>query len=45
VGNVPTIEWLRIQSGRIASIRLYYDQLPWQRLRQVMAERATQATA
>lgn len=45
VGSIPTIEWLHVQDGRIASIRLYYDQLPWQRLRQLLAERATRATA
>lgn len=45
VGSIPTIEWLHVQNGRIASIRLYYDQLPWQRLRQLLAERAARATA
>lgn len=45
VGSVPTIEWLRIRDGRIQSVQLYYDQLPWQRLRQLLAERATRATA
>jgi ketosteroid isomerase-like protein len=45
VGSIPTIEWLHVRDGRIASIRLYYDQLPWRRLRQMLAERATRATA
>jgi ketosteroid isomerase-like protein len=45
VGSIPTVEWLSVTDGRIASIRLYYDQLPWQRLRQLLAERANRATA
>ncbi|HKY34771.1 MAG TPA: nuclear transport factor 2 family protein [Polyangiaceae bacterium] len=45
VGVVPTIEWLGFEAGRIRSVRLYYDQLPWQTLRQELAKRATQASA
>jgi len=45
VGSVPTIEWLQIQGGRIRSVKLYYDQLPWQTLRQELAKRASRATA
>lgn len=45
VGSVPTIEWLRIESGRIRSVKLYYDQLPWQVLRQELAQRASRASA
>jgi ketosteroid isomerase-like protein len=45
VGVVPTIEWLGFQSGRIRSVKLYYDQVPWQTLRQELAKRATLATA
>lgn len=45
VGVVPTIEWLGFQAGRIRSVKLYYDQVPWQTLRQELARRATQATA
>jgi ketosteroid isomerase-like protein len=45
VGALPTIEWLRIEDGRIQSVHLYYDQVPWQTLRQELARRATQATA
>jgi len=45
VGVVPTIEWLGFEAGRIRSVRLYYDQVPWQTLRQELARRATQATA
>lgn len=39
VGVVPTVEWLRLEAGRIASVRLYYDQVPWQALRQELARR------
>ena len=45
LGVVPTIEWLRIENGRIRSVQLYYDQVPWQRLRQELANRAAQASA
>jgi len=41
VGRIPTIEWIRLREGRIAAIRLYYDQLPWQTLRQEIAKRAS----
>jgi len=40
VGAVPTIEWLRITDGRIRSVNLYYDQVPWIRLREELAKRA-----
>lgn len=45
VGVVPTIEWLGFEAGRIRSVKLYYDQVPWQTLRQELAKRATQPTA
>ena len=45
VGTVPTIEWLSFEGGRIRSVNLYYDQLPWQTLRQELAKRAAQASA
>src|SRR5262245_55690026 len=45
VGAVPTIEWLRIDGGRIRSVNLYYDQVPWIKLREELARRAAQATA
>lgn len=44
-GSLPTIEWLRIRGGLIASVKLYYDQLPWQALRHELAERAARASA
>jgi len=28
-GALPTIEWLRFEGGRIRSINLYYDRVPW----------------
>ena len=45
VGVVPTIEWLRVERGRIRSVKLYYDQLPWTTLRQELAQRAARATS
>lgn len=30
LGKLPIIEWLRFREGRICSINLYYDRLPWQ---------------
>jgi hypothetical protein len=44
-GALPTIEWLRFDGGRIRSIDLYYDQLPWQTALAVMAERAARPAA
>jgi hypothetical protein len=29
IGTVPTVEWLRIEGGRIRSMKLYYDRAPW----------------
>ena len=40
VGVVPTIEWLRVHHGRIRSVNLYYDQVPWIKLREELARRA-----
>ena len=39
-GALPTIEWLTFESGRIASIKLYYDQVPWLKIREELARRA-----
>ena len=44
-GALATIEWLRFDGGRIRSIDLYYDQLPWQTALAVMAERAARPAA
>jgi hypothetical protein len=44
MGALPTIEWLRIEGGRIRSVNLYYDQVPWKTLREEM-ERRAQASA
>ncbi|MFT3697826.1 MAG: nuclear transport factor 2 family protein [Kofleriaceae bacterium] len=40
LGPVPTIEWLKVANGRITSINLYYDQLPWVKIREEMQRRA-----
>ena len=39
-GALPTIEWLTFADGRIASIKLYYDQVPWLKIREELARRA-----
>jgi hypothetical protein len=44
VGTLPTIEWLRIANGKIHSIDLFYDQVPWMKMREEMIRRA-KATA
>lgn len=45
VGAVPTIEWVRIAGGRIRTVNLYYDQVPWMKVREELARRATKAIA
>jgi ketosteroid isomerase-like protein len=45
VGAVHTIEWIEVVDGRIASIRLFYDQLPWLKVREELERRAAQASA
>lgn len=44
-GALATIEWLKFQDGRIQSIDLYYDRLPWQPVMATIAERADRASA
>jgi hypothetical protein len=44
-GALPAVEWLRFDGDRIKSIHLYYDQVPWTKLREEMTRRAAQATA
>lgn len=44
-GALSTIEWLHFDGGRIQSIDLYYDRLPWQAVMQTIAERAAQPAA
>lgn len=39
-GTLPTIEWLTLANGRIANIKLYYDQVPWLKIREELARRA-----
>ena len=40
-GTLPTIEWITLDHGRIARINLYYDQVPWLKIREELARRAT----
>ena len=42
IGAVPTVEWLRIEDGRIRSIRLFYDRVPWQTVLVELQRRAAQ---
>lgn len=39
-GTLPTIEWISVHEGRIANIKLYYDQVPWLKIREELARRA-----
>ncbi|HEY6876504.1 MAG TPA: nuclear transport factor 2 family protein [Polyangiales bacterium] len=40
MGTMQTIEWLKIENGKIQSINLYYDQVPWVKIREEMTRRA-----
>jgi hypothetical protein len=42
-GALPTVEWLRIEDGRIRSVNLYYDQVPWLALREELSRRTARA--
>jgi ketosteroid isomerase-like protein len=44
-GALSTIEWLNFEGGRIRSINLYYDRLPWQTVMAAIAERAASANS
>jgi ketosteroid isomerase-like protein len=44
-GALPVIEWLRFAGKRIASIRLYYDRVPWKGVLEEMTRRSGQAMA
>jgi ketosteroid isomerase-like protein len=44
-GALPTIEWLTFSEGRIRSINLYYDRVPWKTVMDEIAQRAARATA
>jgi ketosteroid isomerase-like protein len=44
-GALPTIEWLRLENGRIRSIDLYYDRVPWKTVMDEIGARAARATA
>jgi ketosteroid isomerase-like protein len=43
-GALPTIEWLHFEEGRIRSINLYYDRVPWKSVMDEIAQRAARAT-
>jgi ketosteroid isomerase-like protein len=42
-GALPTIEWLHFEEGRIRSIHLYYDRVPWKSVMDEIAQRAARA--
>jgi hypothetical protein len=44
-GAVPTVEWLRVEGGRIRAIDLYYDRVPWKLVMDEIAARAARASA
>jgi SnoaL-like domain len=41
LGALPAIEWVRVEGGRIKSVNLYYDQVPWMKVREELARRAS----
>jgi len=43
-GALPAVEWLRIDAGRIRSINLYYDRVPWKSVMDEIAYRAARPT-
>jgi len=38
-GALPCVEWLHVEAGKIRSIHLYYDQVPWTKLREEIGRR------
>ena len=42
-GPLPTVEWLRIEGGKVRSINLYYDQVPWLKIREQLDRKTAQA--
>jgi ketosteroid isomerase-like protein len=44
-GALPAVEWLQFDGGRISSVDLYYDRLPWQTVMAAIAERGARSTA
>jgi len=44
-GALPMIEWITVAQGRIASINLYYDRLPWQAVTAEMMARGARTAA
>jgi len=44
MGAMPTIEWLTIDDGKIAKIKLFYDQVPWVKIREEMGRRAASSS-
>ena len=44
-GSLPTIEWLQFEEGRIRSINLYYDRVPWRVVMDELTRRASSPAA
>jgi ketosteroid isomerase-like protein len=44
-GALPTVEWLRMEAGRIAAIRLYYDRVPWKGVMEELTQRLARSGA
>lgn len=44
-GAVPTVEWLRVEEGRIRSITLYYDRVTFKPVFEEIGRRAQQASS
>lgn len=45
VGALPMIEWLHFRDGRIGSIDLYYDRVPWKTAQDEIVARAARAVS
>jgi hypothetical protein len=41
VGIVPTVEWLHLDDGRIKSISVIFDQMPWNTVMEELLWRGT----
>ena len=44
-GAVPTVEWLRIENGRVASVQLFFDRVTFKPAADEIARRSTPAAA
>ena len=43
-GSVPIVEWLRVEDGRIASVKLFFDRVTFQPASEEVVRRMSQAS-